>query len=585
MNLPSLLLPATLLLLTGPQEVGTTHRALSADEARADVLHLSDLLRRVHPDPYSGFGGRVEYDRRMQVLLDGIGTGPMAVPELRRRIAGFLGDLGDGHTGIGVISPESASGGPARYLPVRFRASQDGVFISDAVPDHSLLSGAKVLFVEGQAAEALARETRIFYPQENISGSFRNLARALGSRGSVREILPGVDDSLRLVLQMTPGIDGTPVRLAYDLDRGEHAAAPWPKAERPRIAGGTGPFHSDILEEGQIGYFRIGAMWSREAFESMRAAGRTDIGQWLEHAYESQLGVEVPDDQDAAIAGFPSIIEEGLTLLSEMRAYGTRRLIVDLRRNGGGFSIVGEPLLYLLRGDAYLNDPDPVFFATRVSSEYLEINGTSLEALSEETGRSIRLGDYLYDPPLGTLAQPISRISFFEHLKEEGFTGVDLLDSAEPTNSLDLVVLADGGTFSAAFDLAYHLKRLGGLLLGVSPSQSPTGFTDSTPYELPNSGLAGSMSRTAVRYPGVEAEDGAIVMDFPMTWERYREYDFHPDAEILYAVEILRSRRHPHSPGTPNRGHGVPHEPPGVTPADGLRPAPCRLPGLPESPG
>ena len=145
MNLPSILLLATLLLSPGPQEAQATHRVLSVDEARADILYLSDLLERVHPDPFSGFGGRVEYERRWQVLLNEIGTGSMTVPDLRRRIATFLGDLGDGHTGIEVLSHEEIADQPARYLPVRFMASQDGIFISDAVPGFAEWSGAKVL--------------------------------------------------------------------------------------------------------------------------------------------------------------------------------------------------------------------------------------------------------------------------------------------------------------------------------------------------------------------------------------------------------------------------------------------------------
>ena len=68
-----------------------------------------------------------------------------------------------------------------------------------------------------------------------------------------------------------------------------------------------------------------------------------------------------PADEAEAIAAFPSLIDEVDALLRTMGEHDTRDLIVDLRANGGGFSIIGEPLLYQLFCDAYLKAPSPVF--------------------------------------------------------------------------------------------------------------------------------------------------------------------------------------------------------------------------------
>ena len=423
MTLLSFLLSSALLLASRPQEAPPTFDSVTGDQAREDVLFLNDLLERVHPDPYSGFGGRVEYNRRLRLLLDGIGDDPMERPELRRRIAEFLGELGDGHTGIGVLDFSSGSGDPPVHLPVRFQTAHEGIFISDALPDFEELSGAQVLAVEGLSIERLSKETRIFFPQENISGSLRSLAGALGSRSSALQILPGVGDSLRLEIRRDAGDPPEQVTLGYTVGREEREAGLWPKAGLPLLVSGPAPFYSSMLADGGIGYLRISAMWSREALESMQAAGRTDIDRWLEYAYSRQLGTVPPEDEDEAIATFPSLIEEVVSLLSEMRSTGTAKLIVDLRQNGGGFSIIGEPLLYLLRGEAYLSNQNPVSFATRISEEYLEINGTTLETLSSEKGMSLHPGDYLFDPPLQAYGKPVSRESFLKHLMEEGFNG------------------------------------------------------------------------------------------------------------------------------------------------------------------
>ena len=124
-------------------------------------------------------------------------------------------------------------------------------------------------------------------------------------------------------------------------------------------------------------------------------------------------------------------------------------------------------------------------------------------------------------------------VSECDALEREGPVG--------PVEGLRVVAISDAATFSAAFDLFYHLHRMGAVLMGTPPSQSPTAFTDSTPYKLVNSGLTGSMSRSAVVYPGIPAEDGAVLMDVPMTWDRLRTFDFHADAPVRAAIEYFSS--------------------------------------------
>jgi hypothetical protein len=282
-------------------------------------------------------------------------------------------------------------------------------------------------------------------------------------------------------------------------------------------------------------------MWSRGAFETMRADGRTDLQQWLTYAYDRFLNATPAPDVDEAIDGFPSLIEEVSALLRTVREHDVRDIIVDLRGNDGGFSIVGEPLLYQLFGRAYLDAPNPAYFATRVSEELLALRGQTLGELAASLDRELRMGDFVFDPPRGHPRPKRTPADFVSDMRNDGFTASDLL--SEPRQDLQVVAIVDAATFSAAFDLAYHLHRMGAALVGVPPSQSPRAFTDSTPFRLGNSGLEGSMSRSAVVYPGIPSEAGMVTLDMPLTWEALHRLDFHPDAPVHAAVEFLRARR------------------------------------------
>ena len=62
---------AAIMIMLGPSIVetqGTDH--LSREQSREDIRELCDLLERVHPDPYTGFGGRVAYSRSKHILLE-----------------------------------------------------------------------------------------------------------------------------------------------------------------------------------------------------------------------------------------------------------------------------------------------------------------------------------------------------------------------------------------------------------------------------------------------------------------------------------------------------------------------------------
>ncbi len=119
--------------------------------------------------------------------------------------------------------------------------------------------------------------------------------------------------------------------------------------------------------------------------------------------------------------------------------------------------------------------------------------------------------------------------------------------SDSPRYSPEVVVVTAPETFSAAFHFTYFLSEIGGAsVVGVPPRQAPNAFMESTPFTLPHSGLEGSISNSVqMLYPADHPQANVFTPDFAMTWDDFRRYDFDLNAEILFAVESIRTGRIP----------------------------------------
>lgn len=71
---------------------------------------------------------------------------------------------------------------------------------------------------------------------------------------------------------------------------------------------------------------------------------------------------------------------------------------------------------------------------------------------------------------------------------------------------------------------------------------------------------------------------GATLMDVPMTWERFREFGFHPDAPVHAALEHLVGN-HADRPHPPPLTHGRRERSVPAAPAGSL-PPPSHFPGM-----
>jgi hypothetical protein len=517
--------------------------ALTREQVLQDLQYLTAFLEETHPDPYTAFGGGDEFRLRAQALEDSVPDEGLGVEGFYRLLRPLFAQLGDGHTY--VSSPRGTGpSGERSYLPLRFRVATDAVFISDAWGEYEALIGMRLETVQGRSLEELSRLASEVFPTENEFGAGRRLVRLLASDRGAWQLLGEQYEGLALGLV---DADDSQVerRVPFALNSDEYSSSAWRGERWSALQSSDAPFFWQFIGDRRVAYFRVRSIVGREPFEELRSVGRSNLRTQVERYYQRYLGGSPPEYVDSAIAGVPSLTEATYKLLEEMKDRGARYLIVDLRDNGGGWSSMLVPFYYLVFGDRYFEYEFPISFATRVSPAYLSLMGTTLDGLNRELDASYEIGDMiLSEPDRGE--GPASRQAYVAELQRQGHSHARYLAdlNGDALYTPELVVLINTGTFSAAYHFEYHLWHLGATLVGVPSAQAGNAFVDVTEYELPNSGLRGSVARTRqIMFPDDPELARTLTPHFPMVWEDYRRFDFDAHAEVRYALDLIESGR------------------------------------------
>ncbi|KPK62626.1 MAG: hypothetical protein AMS21_07340 [Gemmatimonas sp. SG8_38_2] len=513
--------------------------------AMEDLRFLLDVLEETHPDPYSAYGGKVEFKRKAQALLSGIPAEGLTSEGIYELVRPFLSELRDGHTGL--VSPSTSSeqtgSRDPRYLPVRFGIAMDAVFITRAVAPFDELIGYRVLAVQGVAIEEVKLRAAQVFPAENDFGAARSLVWVLRSDRYARRLFVEADGRLTMELSSPDGsrmMRSIPFRMTGR----EYREAQWVGKRWEGMVQDSAPFSWQLLELENVGYLKVQAMEGREAYEEARSADRQDLEHWVTRYYGRYMSEPVPEGMNAALGAIPCFTRTVDDLLTAMKEVDSEYLIVDLRQNGGGFASLATPFYLLAYGNEYLDYEFPDLWATVISPRYLEIFGTTIEDLNEDWGTSYQVGDYhLQRPASASESTDLEEYSVGLGRFRCSLAERVLALGGEPLyRPKNVIVLVNPMTFSAGYTFLYRLWHLGATILGVPSAQSPNAFTDATPVKLPSSKLEGWMARSAqVFFPGDWEKGRLHVPDFPMNWEHFGRYQFDAESEVLYALELIAS--------------------------------------------
>jgi hypothetical protein len=104
-----------------------------------------------------------------------------------------------------------------------------------------------------------------------------------------------------------------------------------------------------------------------------------------------------------------------------------------------------------------------------------------------------------------------------------------------------ILVLVNPKTFSSGFTMARHLYLAGATLVGTPSSQASNCFGEILKWSLEHTGIGGVVSGSYFnQFPNDPDLGRVLPVHYPLTYETLASYNFDPNAEYLYALELLR---------------------------------------------
>ena len=516
----------------------------SREELIEDARQLLAILEDNHPDPYFHGGGKIAFHLRFQEMLASIPEDGMTAEAFSRLLIPFVASVGDGHTDVWArydLDPSFPGG-----IPLRFEIVGQSLYVAAVVAhtDRSLI-GATLVSVEGVTLDELRARQRRVRGIENEMHDLLWLISGLWYRAYLEDLVPEWTErsTIDVVLRLP---DGSRVERSF---RTLHYGGilRYPETALATIDAGPHGFATGFLDDDRtIAILRVDDMTRyREVL------GRTG----------GQRPEDVTDEERAAT---PSATEVFRQLVVDMKNAGTKTLVVDLRNNPGGHSLMSDILVYFLYG------MDGVYeIATRSIRDGggqierigpLEMKYYSDTELAEESalhGFPLEVGDYkvtdyhdffeAYAAKLGMTLDELeaaqgwtlvaSRYADVPEFSEEYASGV----YAGYYTPRHVVVLVRPRTYSSGFTMMQYLDRVGATLVGTPSAQSANTFGEGMIWTLDHTGIRGLVSHNWYVSSPDDAERGRL---YALSLDRLQTTpapgDNYPDNHDGQYVDVLR---------------------------------------------
>ena len=518
--------------------VGNVHgQQVSGDTLIADFKHLIKLLEETHPDPYTGFGGKVFFHKEASNIEQELKNGT-TLDKFTDLVLSFISNLEDGHTSIAKI--ESNRDVADLRLPIDFIVIADGLIVSKISNDKEKFIGSKFKSINGVSLEDLCIKLGKLRPFENIYGKYNWLSGCIKIYRQMRSLFPDMQENVSIVLETLDGNIET-IELTYMY---RDSCTNIRMTEIPKYSKIQDDFlfHDYLDKDKQAMYFKITTVMAKEPFTFMRQNAWDNIENTLKNFYTYDMKKEMPADIDAAIADIPNLSDIFRQMLEKMKKDNAKYLIIDLRGNGGGFTPIVYPTLYMLYGDHYLEKDMNVSLYRLISDLYLKKFNTTLENFNNQGNTNYQIGDYI---SLLNFEENIDIIERRRQLVDNALgEAADYIKDLEgqPVYSPEKIfVITNPQTFSAAFHYAFYLWKMGATLIGVPSGQAPNAYMETTPFQLPLTQIKGSISNSfQIFLPANDERAKIFYPDIMLDWKNYKKYDFNKDSDILYLLDFLK---------------------------------------------
>lgn len=536
---------------TGPE-------LFSKDRLIEDSRQLLDYLENIHPDPYRYSGGKVAFHRRFQDMLQSIPQQGATKDEYFRLIVPFIAAIKDAHTSL----PRSREGQMSGAMPISFASVEKCLYL-DGVPSEKErgLLGAKLLAMEGVPFARMLERMPALLPIENDDDGLMMLNVFLSAKFLLKELLPEWRDQTKMHVRLELADGSVEERTFVHRDQSEApltcaaSRLEVPSMEKTQFD------YRFLTPDKKTALLKIDGLGAyREMWES-QAAGR-DVSGEIAAVYQQILKREAPTDPAAALAGLPSAIDLFRRLFMEMKEAETELLIIDLSRNPGGDSLMGDILTYFLYGPGKLADIiveeevvrkySPYFFRDfpersieAINRRYAEVQSYPLTENDYDFGEG-RYKDLFktgkLDLQTGLELKYADAPMFLSEIKSGAFAGY--------YTPKDVIVTTSHDTYSSGFTMLRYLVKGGAINVGSASAQSGNGFGNGTPVTLKNTGLRMFISMNAyIVFPEAPAERKQIKPRYELTYDKLASYGFDPNAVILFALELFNTK----TPGIEDR--------------------------------
>lgn len=311
---------------------GTGPKLFSIDQWRADLAATREALERMHPNPYYR-QPKDEFDRRYDELYNDIPR--LDDQQIVVRIMQLVASIGDGHTGVQVSA--NAKLGFTTIYPARMYRFADGLFIVSARPELGDIVGAQVLAIGPLSVEEAFARAETVFGWDNEFTRTGNAPIALLQPPIVRALgLAEADGSMKLSVRDRNGATREVV-----LPAGPEGS--YPRGNRSWAVGANFGLPSGAAT----------VMNAATTIPPPLAWSKLDEPFWFEHLPHHRTVYfqfnEVSGRNPKTGESFANFCEK---MFRFIEINEVKRLIVDIRWNGGGNNMLLRPLLHgIIRSD------------------------------------------------------------------------------------------------------------------------------------------------------------------------------------------------------------------------------------------
>jgi hypothetical protein len=329
-------------------------------------------------------------------------------------------------------------------------------------PQYAAYMRYKLQAVNGISIDSLLQKVQLLEPCENIYGAYSSLRKMLPSQNLAQRVLPDIEENITCELLSPSGAQES-VSFQYNNDGKSKIWKRFPTAIK-KVSNDSVLFAYHFTDESKnIAYFQFNGTYSREVFEFMKAYNMDYRGQ-LDNIYNKYFPANLkPADDNEAIESLPSLTKMFWDMLSEMKENKSKYLIIDLRLNGGGWTQITFPTLYMLCGDKYFSYDSKIEYNTRISQLWLNKYKITLEAFNHDNNTSYKLGDYRFGYFMARDTSKSAsqlREEYINSLASGAISGAEMLRglNGDALYSPKIIVLTSPLTFRAAFHFGNIFK-------------------------------------------------------------------------------------------------------------------------------